>query len=872
MSKSRLLPIAIRASAALCLLLAGCGGSSPVSVGGGSSQAQLPPGAMCVLNSPYRQIGASTTLSIDGITYTYSHQPDAPSPIELPIANPGPQPAGSCQGNSQFRFGSGLYDTAGPLGGDPTGHADFFGEVLPPQVPNGIHTRPFARAFAIGSPCNGKRVVFVSLDAMGVSALEHQEVMKRIAADPVLSQYYDQTNVMLSAIHTHEIGGGFGLVVLPDLSSDVPALVNDILVYVESAVISNPDYDNDNFNAIVGGIVQAIRRAHANLEAHSDSSGISLSVGQLLNANVNRDPLGYEQDSPSERAQYLDQNGHEVNVDKRFLQLNLVRGNGSAVGVINWFGVHPTSMGNHDLLMSSDNKGYASLGFERLMGTQYAPDANGQASGADNFVAAFAQTDEGDTVPDLFVFDKDVNGGNGPGQGVPYQFRGGTDDPYNFNQPGYQLGEPKANAVSGTKQLAQALTQFTQGSALSGPVDYRFFYADLSKDAITDPTVLAGLSYADEPADLYTPAKTTCTSAYGISQFAGGANAPDFGAAGYACVADAPVAYFSQARNGYNGIYNGTGYIAVEKDDQPLQIPFSGPLVYDVLTPLLCAATKLQTQYSCQGEKPTSVGASTNPVPVQIFRVGNLAILGVPLEVTTMSARRLRKTVLDALSPVGVDTVVIAGLSNDYHEYMATREEYTAQMYEGASTIFGPWQLAAIQQESRKLALTLAAGQPAPAGVVAAVLPTGPASPITVDPESDFGKTVTDAKASYTQGDTVDVSWVSGYPGNDLKTMSSYLYAEHQNAQGGWDPVATNGEDPELLFLWHSTPSLINTELNQAGPSTAEALWQIPLNTPAGTYRIRHEGVYRLSASQAPVPYEGISSSFQITGTPAACP
>jgi len=859
--------------ALLCLtLLAGCGSSSPVSGSGGSPQPALPPGAMCVLKSPLLQVGTGSTLTVDGVTYTKTHQPDAPSPVELPIANPGPQPAGSCQGNSQFRFGSGLYDTAGPLGGDPTGHADFFGEVLPPQVPNGIHTRPFARAFDIESPCNGKRLVFVSLDAMGISALEHQEVLKRIAADPVLSQYYNIDNVMLSGTHSHEIGGGFGLVVLPDLSSDVPALVNNILVYVESLVISNPDYDDDNFNAIVGGIVQAIRRAHANLQAHPDTSGIGLAVGQLLNANVNRDPLGYEQDSPSERAQYLDQNGHEVNVDKRFLQLNLVRSNGTAVGVINWFGVHPTSMGNHDLLMSSDNKGYASLGFEKLMGTQYAPDASGQASGVDNFVAAFAQTDEGDSVPDLYVFDKDLNGGNGPGQGVPYQFRGGTDDPYNFNQPGYQLGEPKATAVSGTKQLAQALTQFTQGSALSGPVDYRFFYADLSADAITDPVVLAGLNYADEPSDLYSPAKTTCASAYGISQFAGGANAPDFGAAGYACVADAPVPYFSQARNSYNGIYNGTGYIVAEKNDQPLQIPFDGPAVYDVLTPLLCAATKLQTQYSCQGEKPTSLGASTNPVPVQIFRVGNLAILGVPLEVTTMSARRLRKTVLDALSPVGVDTVVIAGLSNDYHEYMATREEYTAQMYEGASTIFGPWQLAAIQQESRKLALTMAAGQPAPSGVAAAVLPTGPASPITVDPPSNFGSTVTDAHAAYTQGDAVDVTFVAGYPGNDLRTMDSYLYAEHQNAQGGWDPVATNGHDPELTFLWHSTPSLINTELNLAGPSTAEALWQIPLDTPAGTYRIRHQGVERLSASQPAVAYEGISSPFQIIGTPSDCP
>ena len=729
-------------------------------------------------------------------------------------------------------------------------------------MPNGIHTRLYARAFAFESPCNGKRVMFVSEELGAMSALVRQEVLKAVAADATLSPNYGADNIMLSATHTHTAPGGFGVQELPDLSSTLPLLLNNAVVWVETLIFSNAD----NVKAVVGGITQAIRRADANMAAHSSTAPIRMAVSELLNANINRSPPAYQQDAASERGQYVDQNGHEVDVDKRFLQLNLVRGNGSAAGVLNWFAVHPTSMGNHDLLISSDNKGYAGQGFERLMGTRYAPDADGKPDGRDNFVAAFAQTDEGDTVPDLFVFDADLNGGNGPGQGVPYFARGGTDEPYEFNQAGYRGGQPEATAINGIKQLAEALKDYTHGTDLSGPVDYRFFYADLSADEITDPTVLAGLSYADEPADLYTPAKTTCTSGYGISQFAGGANAPDFGAAGYACGSDAPVpSYFSEARNGYNGIYNGTGYLALEKNDQVLTVPFSGVAVYTVATPLLCATTKLQSGYGCQAEKPVTVGGSKNPVPVQIFRLGNLAVLGIPLEVTTMSARRLRKTVLDALSPAGVDTVVIAGLSNDYHEYMATREEYTAQMYEGASTIFGPWQLAAIQQEARKLALTLAAGQPAP------VLPTGPKSPVTIDPQSDFGKVSADAKASYTQGDTVDVSFVSGYPGNDLKTMGSYLYAERRNAQGGWDPMAYD-RDPELTFIWHSNASLVNTELGHAGPSTVEALWQIPHDAPAGTYRIRHEGVYRLAADQDPVPYEGISSSFQITGTPGDCP
>ena len=44
---------------------------------------------------------------------------------------------------------------------------------------------------------------------------------------------------------------------------------------------------------------------------------------------------------------------------------------GQEVGLINWFAVHATSMGNDNLLISGDNKGYASYLFEKLKGTNY---------------------------------------------------------------------------------------------------------------------------------------------------------------------------------------------------------------------------------------------------------------------------------------------------------------------------------------------------------------------------------------------------------------------------------------------------------------------------------------------------------------------
>lgn len=43
-------------------------------------------------------------------------------------------------------------------------------------------------------------------------------------------------------------------------------------------------------------------------------------------------------------------------------------------------------------------------------------------------------------------------------------------------------------------------------------------------------------------------------------------------------------------------------------------------------------------------------------------------------------------------------TITIAGLTNTYSSYVTTFEEYQAQRYEGASTIFGPHTLDAYIQ------------------------------------------------------------------------------------------------------------------------------------------------------------------------------
>jgi neutral ceramidase len=260
-----------------------------------------------------------------------------------------------------------------------------------------------------------------------------------------------------------------------------------------------------------------------------------------------------------------------------------------------------------------------------------------------------------------------------------------------------------------------------------------------------------------------------------------------------------------------------------------------------------------------------------NIIPMQLFRIGNLAIIGLPWEVTTMAGRRLRKTVLDELKSDGVDYVVINGLSNGYMHYLTTREEYAIQQYEGASNVFGPWSLAAVQQSFRGLARDMVNGYDTETGDHAALpllVPQNPNQHTTdlAPVGSNFGDVIIAPNATYAPGDTVRVVFQASSPNSDFKTGSSFLFIERQ-VDNDWQLIAVD-TDPETSFVWHAdTPE---PQFISPITSTAEILWRVPRNTESGVFRIRFEGV----ANQGGIltEYEGISQSLEIDGLVASCP
>jgi neutral ceramidase len=639
--------------------------------------------------------------------------------LALSCAKPAPKappPAlGDCAGNTTFLIGSGIYDITGPAA-----ERGMMGYARLDQQTAGIHTRLWSRAFVMASPCNNHRVVFVSADLQMISQAVKLKVVDKL--EKKYKDLYTAANVLLSATHTHSGPGGFSHYALYNLTTQ--------------------GFDKQNFNVIVDGIYQSIVRAHENLAPGT----ISMAMDTLLHTSINRSQEAYTANPEAERAQY------QYDTDKKMTVLKLAASTGQQIGMINWFAVHTTSMGNANRLISSDNKGFASHLFERLKNSDYTAE---QA-----FVAAFAQSNEGDVSPNIY---------GGTAGGGPDDFAS-TDS-------------------SGRKQFRKALALYnTATELLAGGINYRHSYVDFSNVTVA-PQWTDGVS-----------AHKTCPAAIGMSMIAGAEDGPGFGKEGWDC----------------NDV----------KDFWPVFV-----------------CTVLPNP--CQGDKPVILQTGTMQpepwtpqiLPVQIVTIGKLAILAVPAEFTTTAGRRLRQTVLAQLQSHGIAHVVIAGLANAYAGYVTTKEEYGEQHYEGASTHFGPWTLAAYQQEFNRLALALRNNTPVDPGPQPPDVSSGlidlQAKVVNDDKPADkeFGSVHIDAKSVYKRGDTVSVTFWGGHPKNDLKTQSTYLEVQRKNG-ASWETVARDW-DPETKYIW---------KREQVAYSLVTIEWTIPDTTRTGIYRIRHDG------------------------------
>jgi len=275
-------------------------------------------------------------------------------------------------------------------------------------------------------------------------------------------------------------------------------------------------------------------------------------------------------------------------------------------------------------------------------------------------------------------------------------------------------------------------------------------------------------------------------------------------------------------------------------------------------------------QKACHSPKPILLNTgyikfpspwSPSVLPIQLFQIGNLFIVGFPGELTTMAGRRLKETLKTVLLNNGAPKdliIVISGLSNAYSQYTTTNEEYLIQRYEGASTLYGPWQLAAYQQEYAKLALSLIKNSTIDPGT----LPTDWSSslpslqPGVIFDDGPVGKIRTDTQKQYRRGETARCQFYTGNPRNNYRTEGTFLAVEQRLPDGRFQVIATDS-DWETKYMWKRIPSIL------LGESMATIEWDIPLNQPTGTYRLVHFGDKR-NLWGTVTSFNASSSLFQV--------
>lgn len=488
---------------------------------------------------------------------------------------------------------------------------------------------------------------------------------------------------------------------------------------------------------------------------------------------------------------------YSSNVNTTMVQLNFVSAAGEPLGVLNWFAIHPTSFALTGTYLNSDNKGYAQWLFEKKMGTD--------VLAAKTFVAAFANTDAGDVVS------TQGNSKSSPG------YQGDPDDFENVRIDGLRQYEP-ASALWGT------------GTALVGPVDYRSRWIDLAGRVVSG-------EYTNGAGD-----QVLAIPARGWSFAAGGPNGP----------------------SNVPGVYAGMTVGSFNVGDTINQVDTSA---LGTLTRLAFAAVSTLGGGCAdprQGDKPILLpdgkwGWTPLITQLQIMRVGQLAIVSMPGEITTMCGRRIRAQVLRQLADVGIRDVVVACYANDYEGYTTTPEEYGAQYYEGASTEFGPYQLSAFLQEYGALSAGLLSGSTIsqtvqPPDLLAKMPPSRPGVVFDDVPVGQrFGQVLTQPASSYVQGDIASAVFRGGHPKNNFRTMSTFLEVQRKNGDR-WEPYRTD-RDWDTSYGW---------QRQGIAYSRVTITWRIAADTPPGRYRLVHHGESK-SAGGIVSSYRGVSAPFTVS-------
>ena len=388
----------------------------------------------------------------------------------------------------------------------------------------------------------------------------------------------------------------------------------------------------------------------------------------------------------------------------------------------------------------------------------------------------------------------------------------------NLDNTGPGKDDFDSTKIIGERQVEVALDLFANASELlKGTIDYRQIYIDLSNFEVTQEFTGRGTQH-------------TCPSAYGYS-FAGGSTE------------------------------DGGGHFLFEEGMTEQS------MVLDFLIKLLTGAPKwTEAVRQCQSPKAIlfETGSAKPPLQSQIrsitiARIGQLAIIALPAEVTTMAGRRLRQTVKTHLGDWATD-VVLAGYSNGYAGYVTTPEEYDLQQYEAGHTLHGRWTLPAYQQVAKKLARALQNKTVIQQTVSyddwrgkSPTLNLHDGSPDQLPDGISLDQALPLRQTNYSIGDIITTQFYSGNPTAQYDRHQYFMSVEMKQA-GSWIEVS-NDHDWSTKISW--------SKERENKPLIAQLAWDTAGNTTAGLYRMKHSGLLTLPGGKTK-SFEATSDVFKL--------
>lgn len=709
---------------------------------------------------------------------------------------------------SNVKVGVGKADITGPITDISTGY-NSLGDLM-----EGLLTRLYARAFVVDA---GTPMVYVSAELVHMTESIKPGVLDKLKLDGY--NCFSEENVMLTATHCHSSTSNTSWFALYDLINGVPG------------------YDDESYKIIVKGIATAIEQAYDSrvsgtvslVYKDTDIPASNRSADAYL-TNLNVGDYGYKVNADGNFSYETGLKAAKNAYNHEMAGIILTDSKGNDIGFLNFFGSHGTSNGIGNTYVASDHKGYAALAVESEMG--------------DGFVAAFAQSDSGDTSPNA------VNSSDYHDAFLrPNELDSSVDVIENQIVAGQYEADAAMNLIKSAKRIVlkgdfdfnYTQVNFSNISVdLKYVGDYHMPYDDLSAGKVktSEPCIGAGIIAGDEEG--------------------------------------APVDNAAEGATKHNFVYNKEtkSYDRIACDFSMIDL-YGLENLFEPLWPLAMKILNSDGYDEEQMEKVVclAVGNLMQPVqPLQIMRMGALAVVGVPFELTYEQANRTRAVLEKTLAKDGVSKVIIASHANAYSQYVTTREEFAAQHYEGATCLFGPWSGAALTQELDKLAKGIVNGTHSGKGNAMvrstpdALLYTPAAATWPVADIAPYGKLTSDvSKDSYTYGEWVRASFSGVNPRHitilslgDSKLTKNYSYMEVQKlSDGKWKTVLTD-TDPHTTFKCSSGLTDVGYDVTVG--------WLIKgRNFSSGTYRLVYNGIAKTSdVTNSYKAFSVASSEFKV--------